>query len=349
MKGRVVCLLLASLLLSVGDADAQQVKLKANLQFPISHPVFGASLVRFKEEVEKRSKGVIAIEIFDKSQLYKDDQVVDAVASGAIDIGMTAAQQFSYKAPLVGVLDQPFLFNFPALMNAAASPGSEIRKLIDDAILSDIGVRVLWWHSLGNNVFFAKGRDVMDPAQLRGQRVASPGKLPAEFVTWCGGRPAVMTVEKFSGAFKGGALDMAMVSLGAIHSLGLAQFTDTITITAHSPVEFFLVINERTWQSLPTGDRAVMADAARNVERGLRDRLAEFESHDRALAASKGITIHELIPDQVAEWRACSAGMLAEFMDKNGQRAHELMDAYGRLRTQPCCTAAPGMVAFTRR
>jgi hypothetical protein len=70
---------------------------------------------------------------------------------------MTAAQQFSYKAPLVGVLDQPFLFNFQALIDAAARPGSEIRELIDDAIMSGIGVRVLWWQLTGNNVLFSKG------------------------------------------------------------------------------------------------------------------------------------------------------------------------------------------------
>jgi C4-dicarboxylate-binding protein DctP len=348
MTGRFVCLLLALLPLSAG-ALAQQVKLKANLQFPISDPLFGASLARFKDEVEKGSRAAISIEIFDKSQLYKDDEVVDAVASGAIDIGMTAAQRFSYKAPLVGALDQPFLFNFPALMNAAAIPGSEIRKLVDDAILTDIGVRVLWWQSLGNNVFFAKGRDVMDPARLRGQRVASPGKLPAQFVNWCGGKPSVMTPEKFHESFKQGSIDMAMVALLTLHSLQLAEVTDTITYTSHSPVEFFLVINEKTWQSLHVDHRATMLRAARSIERELRSRRSEFEAHDRALAASKGMTIHELTPDQVAEWRACSAGMLAEFMAKNGARARRLMDAYGRLRTLPCCIAAPGPVSFTRR
>lgn len=36
---------------------AQQVRLKANLQVPVSNPFYGVTLVRFKEEVERQSKG----------------------------------------------------------------------------------------------------------------------------------------------------------------------------------------------------------------------------------------------------------------------------------------------------
>jgi C4-dicarboxylate-binding protein DctP len=339
----------ATLAATPGEAAAQQVKLKANLQFAISNPVFGAPLVRLRQEIEKQSGGTISIEIFDNAQLYRDDQVVDAVASGAIDLGMTAAQQFSYKAPIVGILDQPFLFNFTALMNAAARPGSEIRAQIDAAVLADLGVRILWWQSLGNNVFYSKGRDVADAERLKGQRVASPGELPAEFIAWCGGKPSVLTVENFDDAFNKGAVDMAMVSLGALRTLGLGKFTDTVTITAHSPIEFFLVINERTWQSLSPAHRDIVARAARQVESDMRAHLPEAQAAQRAFASGKGVRIQELTPDQVAEWRACSAGMLAAFMEKNGDRARKLMAAYGRLRTDPCCSAGPGGVAFTRR
>jgi hypothetical protein len=69
----------------------------------------------------------------------------------------------------------------------------------------------------------------------------------------------------------------------------------------------------------------------------------------RALADSKNVKLIELTADQVADWRACSAGMLADFMDKNGEGAHKLMAAYRKLRTDPCCSAMPGGNAFTRR
>jgi TRAP-type C4-dicarboxylate transport system substrate-binding protein len=349
MKKHWLSILLVSALLAAPEAGAQEVRLKANLQFPLANPIFGGSLKRFKEEVERKSENGIAVEIFDNAQLYKDEHVVDAVSSGAVDIAMTAAHQFSYKVPLVAILDQPFLFNFNALMRAAARPESEIRKLIDAAILARLGVRVLWWNPLGNNVLFSKGRDVADPERLKDQRVGAPGTLPGEFVAACGGKSVAMTIERFHGAYKDGALDMSVAGFGAIMAYKLDKFVDTVTFTHHTPIAFFLFINEKRWQSLSPAHRAVIAQAAAKVEIEIGGFQALSEARARAFAEKHNVKLQDLTPDQIADWRACSAGMLADYMDKNGEGARKLMTAYGKLRLDPCCSTAPGVGDFTRR
>jgi C4-dicarboxylate-binding protein DctP len=347
MKGRVLCFLLIMLLLPVPIAGAQPVVLKANLQATISNPFYGWSLVRLKEEVERQSKGTLAIEIAEK--LFRDEQVVGAVTSGAVEIGFTSSTLFADRVPAVAIIGQPFLFNFPALVRAATSPGSEIRKLIDDAVLGQIGLRVLWWQSLSVNVFFSKAWDVADVGLLKGKRVAVPSKTAGGLIAHCGGIPTALSVEGHEGAIRDGTLDMAMLALPGLQSQGLWKVTDTITYTAHAPVEMFLVINEKAWQSLSSGHQAILAEAARVVERESRERVAKIEAGIHAFAASKGMTIKELTPDQVAEWRACSADMLDAYMERSGELARKLMAAYGRLRTDPCCTAGPSTAVFTRR
>jgi C4-dicarboxylate-binding protein DctP len=349
MNARLLCLLLALSLLPVPDAGAQQVKLRATLQVPISHPILGAGLVRLKEQVEKSSNNTVSIEIFDKAQLFRDTEVVGAVSSGAVEIGIAGSYHFAIRVPAVAILDQPFLFNFPALVRATATPGGEIRSVIDQAILANLGVRVLWWQGLGNNVFFSKGRDVADLEHMKGQRVGVPGKALADLVARCGGRPMQLSFETLHDTMKRGGLDMAMGGISAVQVFSLWQLTDTITRTQHVPVEFLLVINERTWQSLDQAHRAAIADAAASVELQMRERLSDMESKMAAFASSKGLKIQDLTPDQVVEWRACSAEILADYMDKNGELASKLMAAYGRLRTRPCCTAEPSAGAFTRR
>jgi C4-dicarboxylate-binding protein DctP len=349
MKGPLLWLALVSLLLSAPDAQAEPIKLKVNLQFPLANPVFGGSLKRFKEEAERRSEGTILVEIFEKAQLFTDDQVVDAVSSGAVDIGMTAAHQFTYRVPLVAILDQPFLFNFDALLQAAARPGSEIRKLIDNAILVELGTRVLWWNPFGNYVFFSKGRDVADPGRMKDMRVGAPGKLPGEFVAACGGTPAVMTIEKFHDAYKDGTLDMSVAGVGAMATFRLETFVDTVTFTQHSAIAFFYIVNERKWQSLSPAHRAIIAQAAVTAEAEFANAAAMNDARGRAFAAKHNMKVQELTHDQVAEWRACSAGMLADYMDRVGEGARKLMAAYGKLRLDPCCSTAPGAGEFTRR
>jgi len=105
-----------------GIANAQQVKLKAALQVPVSEAFFGQSLAQFKKEVEERTRNAVTIEIFDNGKPYNDAQIVGAVTSGAMQLGVAGFNQFADKIPAIDILEQPFLFNFDALTNAAFSP-----------------------------------------------------------------------------------------------------------------------------------------------------------------------------------------------------------------------------------
>jgi len=349
MTGRLIGLVVTAFLLQTLDAGAQQIKLRATLQVPAADAFFGVSLVHFKEEVERQSGKTISVEIFDKGQLYKDDQVVDAVATGAIELGIAGFNWVANKFPAVAILEQPFLFNFDALVRAVARPGSDMRGLIDEAVLAAAGVRILWWQSLGNTVFFSKGSDVAEPQRMRDKKVRVFSKTLAKFTALCGGAPTLLSVAKLHDALKDGTVDMAMAGLAALEARQLWKVADTITRTEHAPVEYFLIVNERTWQSLSSSHQALIVDAARKIEWKTRERVSQIEARAYAFAREKGMKVQELTADQVAEWRACSADVLTDYMDKNADLAHRLMAAYGKLRTDPCCTAGPSSAPFNRR
>ena len=202
MRGRVLYCLLLMLLLPVPPAGAEPVVLKANLQGSISHPFYGWSLTRLKEEVERQSDGLLVIEIAEK--LFRDDQVIGAVTSGAVKIGFTSSTMFADRVPAVAIIGQPFLFNFPALVRAATSPGSEIRTLIDDGILRQMGLRVLWWQSNSVNAFFSKGWDAADVGLLQGKRVAVPTKTAGGLIAHCGGIPIALSAEGHEAGIRDG-------------------------------------------------------------------------------------------------------------------------------------------------
>src|SRR5262249_57029154 len=137
---RMLLLAVACLLPLAGGTSAQQVKLKAALQVPITELLFGRSLAEFKKEVEELTRNAVTIEIFDGGKPYNDTQILGAVTSGAMELGVVGFNQFSDKMPAVGMLDQPFLFNFDALVTAAFSPVSELRARIDKPLLASMVV-----------------------------------------------------------------------------------------------------------------------------------------------------------------------------------------------------------------
>jgi C4-dicarboxylate-binding protein DctP len=336
-------LLLAVALLAPLAAHAQQVKLRLTLQVAISEPYLGRPLAHFKDEVEKRSDGAIAIEIIDNGRLYIDTQVVGAVASGAVEMGVTGSYQLAKPVPEITLVEQPFLLNFEALLRAATSPGSELRTPIDQAVLERTGVRVLWWQPVGTTVFFSRGDAVADPQVIAGRRVRVFSEITAQFTRTCGGQPSVISTAKMHDAVKTGLVDLSMGSITSVEPRELWKVADTVTVTNHVPIEFLLVINERAWQALSPAHQTIIAEAARVAEVAARDRMAENEAAAYAFARVKGMRIRTLTADEVAEWRACSASVLESYLGQDGKLARQLLAAYGRLRTHPCCAAEPSL------
>jgi C4-dicarboxylate-binding protein DctP len=329
-------------------AWAEPVKLKASLQTPISNPHLGHSLALFKEEVEKESEHGIIIEIFDKGKLFIDDNILEGVQSGAVEIGVAGLNQVSKKVPAVDIMEQPFLFNFEALTQAATSPDGELRKLMDAAILETIGVRVLWWQTLGSQVFMSKGHDVVDPIQIKNKRIRVHSGTMGSVTKHCGGVPLYLSVTKIYDALKDGTIDLTMVGAMAVETRDLWKVTDTITRTAHATIEFLVIINEKTWQSLTDRQKNILVRAARDAERRVRQRAAKMDADVFDFARSKGVKVVDLTPDHVVEWRACSAEVLDDYMGSGSDVVRQLIRAYGNLRTDPCCTEGPEG-AFTKR
>src|SRR5215470_6553921 len=330
-------------------ANGQQVKLKAALQVPVTELFFGQSLAQFKKEVEERTRKAVTIEIFDNGKPYNDTQIVGAVTSGAMELGVAGFNQFAEKLPAIEILDQPFLFNFDALINAAFGPDGEPRALLDKALLETMGVRVLWWQPVGNQVFFSKGRDAATPAQIKEKSIRVFSDSMAKFVKLCGGKPALISSAAMNDAMKDGKIDMAMAGFSTVMSRDMWKVSDTITRTAHSPLEFLLFMNEKNWQALAPAHRSVLMEVARSLEPKIRQKAAQNDLDAFAFAREKGMKIVELIPHQVAEWRACSSDVLLGYMDTTADLGSRLMAAYGRLRTAPCCSGGPQSAAPNRR
>ena len=335
-----------SLAVLITPGAAEAARLRISLQVPISSHL-GINLVQFRQRVEQATSKSVEIEIIDSGRAYDDQQIAPAVASGAIEMGVVNLTNFAKAIPAVDIFQQPFLFNFEALVRAATDPRRPMRTLIDKAIFDATGTRVLWWQSYGSTVMFSKGHDALHPISTRGRGVRAFGQTVADFARHCGARPEIIAATKQYEAVKTGQVDFVMTGITGVDTRRLWEVTDTVTRTEHAAIEFAVVINERVWQSLSQIQREVIAEAALEAERDLRDRIVQIEEDAYRFARDKGMKIMELTPDQVAEWRACSAPVMDAFMNGSGEIGRELMKLYGRLRADPCCSGNPAG-QFTR-
>jgi C4-dicarboxylate-binding protein DctP len=335
-----------ALIASAGAAFSEPLKLRVTLQGPATDPFLGTAIVQFKNEVERETASALTFEIFDKGQLYIDDTSLEAVKSGAIEVALVGLNQITKVMPALSIMEQPFVFNFDALVRAATSPDGEIRQLIDDAILRTLGVRALWWETAGPQVLFTKEGDARVPRRIQNLKTRVYSETAANFARNCGAVPFILSTSKIHEGLSDGSLDMAMTSVLPVQTRNLWQVTKAITRTNHAASEFLVLVNEKVWQSLSEEQRSIAVKAARKVEGETRDRAAQLEAGAYDFARSKGMTIYDLSAKDIAEWRACSADVFTDYMEGSGELTRELMKAYAKLRTQPCCSDGPAADAF---
>ncbi|MEE4379000.1 MAG: TRAP transporter substrate-binding protein DctP [Candidatus Competibacteraceae bacterium] len=323
----------ALILLLVGmTADAAETTLRITLQLPLKSHI-GQNLLLFKTAVEKASQGEIAIEIYDAAQLYKDNEVPQAVSSGEIEMGVASLTRFVDEIPAVDIFDLPFTFNTEALVRAATAQDSPIRRSIDTAILAT-GSRVLWWQAYGSAILLSKDGPLKTPAAIQGKKVRVFGKTLGRFVEAAGGIPELISGSEQYQAYQNGVVDIGMTGVSSIGSRSLWQVMDWITVTNHADIEFVVLINENYWQALPGSHKEIITQAAVKADAAVRDAIYQIEAQAYAFAAEQGMSTYKLTPEEVKAWKAVAQPVVEEYLASAGELGRQLYDAALKLQEE---------------
>jgi TRAP-type C4-dicarboxylate transport system substrate-binding protein len=311
------------------------VHIRLSTQTPPNMPVMQV-LRHFKERVEAESKGGVAIEIFDSGKLYSDDEIGKAVTAGAVEMGYVNLAQYANIVPGVDIFQAPFLFNSEALLKAARAPGSEIRRIIDDAIETDAQARVLWWVSQGQMVMLSHGPSLANPDRIAGKTVRAAGPVSEAFVASCGGNPKKIQVTDMPRVYEQHEVDVGVHAVMVVAAYKLWTVFDTITRTNHASAQYVVAVNGKFWKGLTKEQQSVITVAARAADIEAASQTAENEAAAYEEIARNGhMKVAGLTGDELILWRMCSSDVLTQFMDKTGSRGSKLMAAYARLQTQP--------------
>jgi TRAP-type C4-dicarboxylate transport system substrate-binding protein len=325
----IVVLFIAQI--SYAQAEEVRVHLRLSTQNPPTVPSVQI-LEHFKQRVEAESKGAIAIEIFDSGRLYSDDEVGKAVSSGAIEIGFVNQAWYAATIPGVDIFQLPFMFNSDALLAAARTPRSEIRTIIDQAILAKEGARVLFWVSQGQMVLVSHTTSLTNPGRIAGRTVRAAGPVMHDFISKCGGIPKKIKLTDMPNVYERHEVEIGMHAVTVVAGFKLWTVFDKLTKTHHASAQYVVAINEKTWQSLSEGQRAIITEAARAVEIEATDHAGGDDAAAYQQIANDGrLKVEALTDEELMLWRICSSDVLAEYVAHSGELGGELIAAYGRL------------------
>lgn len=312
-----------------GPAEAATT-LRITLQLPLTSHL-GENLLLFEKAVEEASKGELQVEIYPSAQLYKDNEVPQAVASGAIEMGVASLTLFAGTIPAVDVFYVPFLLDSPELVQAAIAPGSPIRTPIEEEVLKT-GARILWWQPYGSTILLSKEQPVRSPEDIQNKKVRVFGRTLGKWVETVGGTPVLISASEQFLAYQRGVVDVGMTGMVTIPPRKLDQVMRAVTKVPIADIEFVVVINEAVWQRLSDDQRRILSEAAAAAEADVRAKIAAMEQEAETYAIAQGMTVYAPTPEEMARWRAASEPMFAWFADSAGDLGRRLVEEAVALR-----------------
>lgn len=328
-KALTVATLLSASLLAATDALAART-LRVSLQVNTKHPV-GANIVFFKEQVEKASNGAIKVELYDSAQLYKGSEVPQAVASGAIDMGLVLIDEYAGTIPAVGLFSVAFMFPSYEVLGKAASPNSPVRKDIDEMIRKT-GTRVMWWQDYGPVQLLSKGAPLITPSEMKGKKVRVLGKPSGDFIQALGGVPVKIGGSEQFIAYQRGTVDIGMTGTTAIQSRKLYEVMNSVTITNHAQTEFLIVINDKLWDGLSAQEKKWMGEAALAAEEKIRAETKKSNLDSEKFIADKTpMKVQNLSAEQIKVWQKAAAPAVDEYVKAAGPDGQKLVDQVRKL------------------
>lgn len=306
------------------DALADRT-LRLSLQVSAKHPI-GANIVFFKEQVEKASDGKLKIEIYDSAQLYRGNEIPQAVGSGAIDMGLVLIDEYAGTIPAVGLFSVAFLFPSYEVLGKAADPTSPVRQEIDE-LIRKTGTRVMWWQDYGPIQLLSKGDPISEPAQMKGKKVRVLGKPSGDFINALGGIPVKIGGSEQFIAYQRGTVDIGMTGTTAIESRKLFEVMNSVTITNHAQTEFLVVMNDKLFDTMSAQEKKWVSDAALAAELKMRAETKKDNLDSEQFIKDKtSMKVINLTPAQVKSWQEAAKPAIDAYIKDAGPAGQRLVD-----------------------
>ncbi len=262
----------------------------------------GLAAQRFKTLTEQRSDGRIQVLLYPDGQLYGDQDEIQALQLGAVDMLAPSLSKFGRIGfPEFELFDLPFLFGQVADVRRITQ-GPLGKRLLDR--LGRQGLTGLGYFDNGFKQMSAN-RPLLAPADFAGLRMrVQASRVIAAQMRALGAQPVTLAFSETRRALETGVVDGTENPISNFWTQGMHEVQSDLSLTEHGYLGYAVVVNQRFWQSLSGADRTLVGQALREALAYGND-IADAQN-DKALVALRqaGTTrIHSLSETQRARLR----------------------------------------------
>jgi tripartite ATP-independent transporter DctP family solute receptor len=304
----------AALALVISPASAQKTLRVATLQGAAQPSSKG--LVRMAELVQQRTNGALRIQVFGDGQLGTEQESIEGVQLGTIDMFMGSAGSVGRFLPRLEAFAHPYIWRDNAhLLSVVRGP---VGEELSAELVKKVGIRILdqGW-IFGQRHLTTKQTAVNKPADMARLKIrVQPTGIYLDTIKAMGGNPTPMDFKEVYTSMQTGVIDGQENPLNVIATRAFYEVQGYLILTGHITQNQAVLISERTFQGLTPEQRTILVAAAREAGDYQNQVLADDEKGQLELVKSKGMKV--ITPD-VAAFRAATANVYKKYEDAWGK------------------------------
>ncbi len=277
---------------------------------------------KFRDLVAERLPGKVVVQVFPNSQLFNDDQVLQAMLLGDVQMAAPALSKFGRYTKKLQLFDLPFLFkDMKAVDTFQQSPkGQELLSSLESKGFLGLG----YLHNGLKQLTSSKPLHVPADASGLKFRIMSSNVLAAQFEAV----HAVPLKKPFSEVFtllETKAIDGEENTWSNIYSQKFHEVQPYITESNHGLLDYMVVTSAEFWKGLPADIRPVVKKCLDEAIAYGNSEAAKKSMEDKQkIIDSKRSQIIELNAAQRAQWVEVMKPVWKKFEDQIGK---DMIDA----------------------
>jgi len=295
---------------AMAECDEGEIVIKfAHVTNTDRHPK-GIAATLLAERVNAEMNGAACMEVYPNSTLYNDNQVLEAMLQGDVQLAAPSLSKFEAFTRQFRIFDLPFMFaNIDAVDEFQNSETGEAMK----ASMARRGLMGLdFWHNGMKN--FSANVPLEQPTDAAGLkfRVQTSDVLVAQMEA-LGAIPQPMAFSEVYGALQTGVVDGQENTWSNIYGKKFFEVQDGTTVTNHGIIDYLVVTSTEWLDGLDPEVRdqflTILGEVTtlRNAEA-----TAVNEEAKQAIIAAGGV-VRELSAEQRAAWVAAMSPVWAQF------------------------------------
>jgi C4-dicarboxylate-binding protein DctP len=279
------------------------------------HPK-GIAATLLQERVNAEMNGVMCMEVFPQSSLYNDDQVLEAMLQGDVQLAAPSLSKFEAFTRQFRIFDLPFMFTNIEAVDAfqASETGQAMLDSMQRRGLQGLG----YWHNgmkqMSANVPLALPTDA---AGLK-FRVQASDVLVAQMEAM-GASPQPMAFSEVYGALQTGVVDGQENTWSNVWGQKFFEVQDGVTETNHGIIDYLVVTSVDFLDSLEPEVRDQFTTILNEVTTARNAEAFAVNEAAKQSILDAGGTILTLTPEQRTAWVETMMPVWAQFVEDVGQ------------------------------